>query len=159
MWKAHSNADICKLRISRPIVWRASSNLDHRLGWCWCQDWSWRCRGKNCWGWHFGVGPPFCHRFWPDPRQDLKKHSIFNVTVFGSHPWKAWQPKEEAMLVVHKVDRCYTTARNYWKKNRQNIRCPELECEKNLWQWKGRWDRKCERVIWRVKTWTPSHFL
>ena len=49
------------------------------------------------------------------PKTGPENHSIFNVTVFGSHPWKAWQPKEEAMLVVHKADRCYTTARNDWK--------------------------------------------
>ena len=104
-----------KLRISQPIIWRASSNPDYRLGWCWCRDWSWRCRGKNCRGWHFGVGPLLCHRFWPDPRQDLKNTKYSMSHMFGSHPWKAWQPKEEAMLVVHKADRCYTTARNYWK--------------------------------------------
>ena len=53
------------------------------------------------------------------PKTGPENHSIFNVTVFGSHPWKAWQPKEEAMLVVHKADRCYTTARNDWKNRTQ----------------------------------------
>ena len=51
----------------------------------------------------------------------------FNERLLSSHPWEAWQPEEEAMLVVHKADRCYTTATNYIG---QNISCLEIDgCE------------------------------